>query len=254
MRPREPEEPSYPALGPGVLACLPLFLAYEVGQALEPGGPRNGAELFLGRVLFLFAPHESAARRALLVIAAVLAWVATREQRSRGALARECQRVLLTGLVAGVLLGPVLVLLLRWMEAWPLEVASGRSASLVQLARLAGGAVWEELLFRVGAYGILFLAASRALSFLGLVRPVAWTAADLLALIGSSTLFALFHLDAVQRALGSSGEPYHAGVFVWRLVAAILLGALFRWRGLGASAWAHATLNLALALGAGPAP
>ena len=88
-------------------------------------------------------------------------------------------------------------------------------------------------------------------------REPVWTGgaryvAELAALLGAALLFGGFHLDGAQRLIGHTGEPFHGGAFLWRVSAGILLGALFRWRGLGVSAWAHAVYNLALALGLGP--
>ena len=69
------------------------------------------------------------------------------------------------------------------------------------------------------------------------------------ALLVSAALFSAFHLELVQQHLGARGEPYHAGLFVWRLSAGIVLAGLFRWKGLAVAAWAHALFNLGLALG-----
>ena len=71
-------------------------------------------------------------------------------------------------------------------------------------------------------------------------------------MLGSATLFAAAHLAAYTAWLGPGGEPYDASVFTWRLLAGILLGLVFRWRGPGVAAWTHGLFNLALLLGAGP--
>ena len=99
----------------------------------------------------------------------------------------------------------------------------------------------------MGIYGTLFLAARRT-SVFGLER-LAFLPAELAALLGSALLFAAFHLAGAQRLLGGEGEPYQRGLFLWRVSAGILLGALFRWRGFGVAAWAHGVFNLGIALG-----
>ena len=58
--------------------------------------------------------------------------------------------------------------------------------------------------------------------------------------------------EAVSGLVNRGGEVFSAPVFTWRLAAGILLGLLFRWRGIGAAAWAHGIFNLALSIGAGP--
>ena len=76
--------------------------------------------------------------------------------------------------------------------------------------------------------------------------------AELWGLLGSSALFACAHLAAFTAWLGPGGESYNGSVFTWRLLAGILLGLVFRWRGPGVAAWAHGLFNLALLVGAGP--
>ncbi len=76
--------------------------------------------------------------------------------------------------------------------------------------------------------------------------------ADGLAIAASATVFAASHLGVFTQVLGPGGEPFRAGVFTWRLLAGILLGTLFRWRGPGVAAWAHALFDLFLSIGAGP--
>ena len=238
-----------PDLGAGYLAALPLFLAYELGQgsALE----RAPAERIVARAL---APLDGQLRWVrlglLLVLAAIAALHCARagDAEERG-LARRLGRQVAEGWLAGLLLGPLLVGLQAWLSSEPLAAAPPAARSLAACLRLMGAAPWEELLFRVGVYGALFLAARRIAAFLGLASPLARFAAELAALLGSALLFAWFHLDGAQRLLGGAGEPYHGGLFLWRVSAGILLGALFRWRGLGVAAWAHAVFNLGIALG-----
>jgi membrane protease YdiL (CAAX protease family) len=116
-----------------------------------------------------------------------------------------------------------------------------------------GGAAFEEIVFRLGCLSLAYLLLRRGLLALGSPERTADRAAELLALALSALVFALSHLACVIRPLaGHGGEPFEAAVFTWRLLAGILLGILFRWRGMGVAAWAHALFNLALYLGAGP--
>ena len=241
--------PEQPGLAAGFLAALPLFVAYELGlaNALQ-GTARAPAEALLGRSLLVFGENVRWARLALLIALAVLAYTAAR--RAEVDLLRAVPRQWGEGVLAGVALGPLLVLLQRWLGGPELSALRASPHSLTVLLRLIGAAPWEELFFRVAGYGLLFLIVLRAATFLGLSRQLAYLLADLTALLGSALAFALFHLDSVQRVLNDRGESFHSGVFLWRLSAGILLGALFRWRGFGVSAWAHAVFNVGLALAA----
>jgi hypothetical protein len=239
-----------PSLAAGYLAALPLFAAYEIGLfVLARSAARASAERVVGGILVLFGAELQLARIAVLIACAVLAWARVRRLGAPPELVRRIPRALGEGCAAGILLGPLLVLLQRVLDAPPMGALREPARTLPWLLRLIGAAPWEELLFRVGVYGLLFLAVRHASGFLGLETRAARFASELAALLGSALLFAAFHLDAVQRLLGFPGQPFHAGLFTWHVTAGILLGGLFRWRGFGAAAWAHALFNLGLALG-----
>ncbi len=238
-----------PSLSAGYLAALPLFLVYELGQSA--GTTRAPAERIVAHVLALFDDRLRWLRVALLFVLAVVALLHSSRGRGtqRPVLPRRLASLVAQGVLAGFLLGPLLFALQGWLDAETLVAAPPPPRSLAACLRLMGAAPWEELLFRVGVYGGLFLLARRTSAFLGLESHGARLLAELAALLGSAFLFAWFHLDSAQRLLGTSGEPYQGGLFLWRVSAGILLGALFRWRGFGVAAWAHAIYNLGIALG-----
>lgn len=253
-----PEPPSVVGrdLAHGLLACLPLFLLYEAGLAVtgaEVG--RNAAELLLGRALAVLGPWQDAARRILLLLVALVA--AVRLRRAGEPLVRDGLRQVAEGLFAAIALGPLLVAAMApfdvsLVELDPTLPRPHVELSLAGAARLVGGAVWEELLFRVAVYGALFLVVRRLVAFFGAPLGIAAASGEVAALVGSALVFAAFHLAAVSRPLGLGGEPFDAGAFLWRTLAGLSLAGLFRWRGLGVAAWAHGLFNFALALGSGP--
>jgi len=241
-----------PSLALGVLAALPLFVAYELGVLWLGGGARASAERLLATPLeHLGAPGwVRPVLLAALALAAVLRVRAT--EPAEELLARRLGRLLLEGLGIGILLGPLLVFLQGWLDPAPLVLSVPPPRTLAATLRLVGAAPWEELVFRVGLFGGLYLAVRRTASFLGLPVHPSRLLAELCALLGSALGFAWFHLDVAQRLLGGTGEGFHAGVFLWRLSAGLCLGGLFRLRGFGVAAWAHAVFNLGLALGIRP--
>ncbi len=238
-----------PSLSAGYLAALPLFLAYELGLLLGASELRASAERVIALGLAFLDPRLQVVRLALLGGFACLAWL--RLERRRGP-AVGLVRLVGEGVLAGFLLAPVLVWLQGWLWAEELHAAVQPARSLATTLRLLGAAPWEELLFRVGLYAGLYLCVRRALAFLGLEPRVAGLAAEFAALLGSALGFAWFHLESAQHLLGARGEPFHAGLFLWRLSAGLLLAGLFRWRGFGVAAWAHALFNLGIALGLAP--
>jgi hypothetical protein len=125
--------------------------------------------------------------------------------------------------------------------------------ALAWTAVLCGGAAFEELVFRLGVLSLAYLAVRRGLLALGASPRAAGLGAELAGLAVSAVVFAASHLPlVVERLAGPGGEPFDGAIFTWRVLAGILLGILFRWRGMGVAAWAHALFNLALAIGAGP--
>ncbi len=245
-----------PRISPGFLAAIPLFVAYEWGLAAAGDTMgRNSSEMLLGSALRPLGEHEDAVRWGLLLLLVGVAWL--RARRLEIDLGRDLLRTFLHGLLAALVLGPVLIGLVSLFDVSPvardLAVAElPGSPSLAQVARLFGAAIWEELAFRVVCYSLLYLFTVRVAAFFGLVGNAWHLLGDLVAILGSSALFAALHIAAFAGSLGLGGEPFAANVFLWRLLAGILLAGLFRWRGLGVVAWAHGLFNVALLLGADP--
>jgi membrane protease YdiL (CAAX protease family) len=163
----------------------------------------------------------------------------------------------LEGLAASVVLGPALLVGLHFVGGFEVLrdvhlARAGEAPSLARVALLAGGAAYEEIVFRMGVQGLAFLALHAITRSWLPHEPLARVLAEAGAVLASALVFAAAHLAVFTQLLGPGGEPWHAGVFPWRVLAGILLAALFRWRGPGVAAWAHAAFNAALAIGAGP--
>ncbi len=239
----------------GWLSMLPLFAAYEWALGESGGLRRNSAERIL---LYAFEPLAAGqwiARWGLIagMAAGAYLWLRGREVRLRADLAR----IVLEGAGIAVLLGPVLVTLLALAGGWlPRLNASwdpqGRTPLLDDAALVLGGAAWEELCFRVGAYGLLVLLSRAGLSSLGVGPRVSALAAEGVGLLGSAAAFALVHLRAFSAWLGAGGAEFHPALFTWLVLSGILLALVFRLRGPGVAAWTHGLFNLTLLLGVDP--
>lgn len=239
----------------GFLALVPLVLVYEAGLRATGGTSHNLAELVVSLPLGPFGEHVQLARLLLVVfVAGACAWSCFHAELG---LAPRLFRVALEGLAGAALLAPALLIGLSFCGG--IEALRGvrlpsapEAPGLAHLAVVAGGAAYEEIVFRMGLQGLCFLALSRTLVFfLPYERGVRWTA-ELGAVVLSAFVFAAAHLAVFTQVFGPGGEPYHAGIFPWRVLAGILLAGLFRWRGPGVAAWTHALFNVALAIGAGP--
>jgi hypothetical protein len=242
----------------GYLALLPLLLAYEWGCE---GRYRSVAEIVATLPLAPLGPALSWARLAVLLAIGVAAAyrVHARAVHAEGGagLLPRIWRIVVEGAVAAVLLGPALLVVLRLLGAAPraeeLGLEPGRTAPALRTAAfLAGGAAWEEIVFRLGVQSLAYLAVSRSIGFLVEDARVARAGSEIASILASATAFACAHLAAFTRVLGPGGGAFDPVVFTWRLVAGILLAVLFRWRGFGVAAWSHALFDLYLALGGGP--
>jgi hypothetical protein len=236
----------------GFLAMLPLLVSYEL--ASERLGARNAAELVLSLPIAPLGDGSDLVRQiALAVCTLAAAW---RTFGSSLGLLPRAARIVLEGALSAALFGPLLVLLLSLLGAEPPRVEPTPEVPSLALAGLVcGGAAYEEIVFRVGVQSLVYLLVIRALRALAssaaTERP-ARALAEVLAIGVAGFVFAAAHLAAFTAPLGSGGEPFDPHVFTWRAVAGMLLSALFRWRGPGVAAWAHALFNLALLVGAGP--
>ena len=243
------------SLSLGFLAMLPLIAVYEVALATAANAPRNAAELLMGASLEPLGEAGRTVRWSILGLAGAAAlWTVLRRRVELGsALARTMREGNAYALASGPGMDGLLALL---GDAAPELEASWAppeaSPSLARAALLMGGGAYEELLFRVGLYGTLFLVARALARWARLGERGARVLGEGVGLLGSSALFAAAHLRAVVSLLGEGGEVFDPGLFLWRFLAGVLLALLFRLRGPGVAAWTHAVFNVGLEIGVGP--
>jgi hypothetical protein len=234
----------------GLVGMMPLLLAYELAQGSGLSW-RNSSEVLATSALDILGPWESATRLALILIVGALACGAC--VRSGMPLVPLVGRQLVQGGLWAMVLGPVLILVLVLLDHGVAVHHSDGALDGLEILGAVSGAAWEELVFRIGAYGVLFLASRRVALFAGASESGARWTAEAVGLVGSAALFAAFHLELFSAFLGSGGEEFQAVAFTYRFASGILLGLLFRWRGPGVCAWSHGLFNLSLALGLSPA-
>ncbi len=246
----------------GFLAMLPLFFCYELAQNSPSIQARNLAEVLLGMSFEALGPSARYVRRALLVLAAGVAWWSLRARAVR--LWPALARVWLEGSLGALVMGPLLIASARSAESWfgraDLSWDPGPSVpELAQAGLVAGGAAWEELVFRVGVYGAVAAVLGRLFALAkapsARARPLGRSAqlgAHLGAGVCSALAFTAFHLRSVRALFGSSGNGLEPALAWWTFSAGLALAGLFFWRGVGVAAWTHALFNLTLWVGIDP--
>ena len=224
---------------PSLLFLLPLLVVYE-GGILWLGGPqpdslRNGADAWLHwgleqvGVNFAYAPP-------LLIGLLFLIWsLSAHDNRPQD----------MVGVVSGMVIEAVFFALGLWgisRALWPVLEHFGvetfwgpaRRESIGQAITFIGAGIYEEVLFRL----ILFsgLVVVLRLAFLPTLAAVP------IAAIASAALFSAAH------HFGPFGEPFDQGVFVFRTLAGLYFTVVYRMRGFGVAAGAHALYDVVVGL------
>jgi membrane protease YdiL (CAAX protease family) len=214
-----------------VLACLPLFAAYEAGLALLDSGERNAAEWALFHVFDLAGPAGTVGLRLLLAVCVVLSLAVV--VRDRIPCARVGAFIALEGCAYGVLLGPASLWLSHPLAAGPVPdlAATGLAADLVASV---GAGLYEELVFRLCLLSGLAVILARVADGLSLPKMLGHA----LAVLVSAFAFALFH------HVGPGAEPITGSRLFYRAAAGILLGGLFVLRGFGVAVYCHAAYDV----------
>jgi hypothetical protein len=223
-----------------LLFALPLLALYELLAHFISGqvGVRNGADVLLKSLFVLLGGQLGLTIFAGAVLGTGLVLVGRDWRRSGspraawfGGMAGES---VLYALVFGGVTSTLTGLLLHGPGA--LSAWQGTALSLpAELMVSLGAGFYEELLFRVVLVAAL---AKVALGWFGW-RP--WVAGVFATIVGAF-LFSAFHY------IGPLGDPLEVGSFVFRMVAGLLLSALFLLRGFGIAAWTHALYDVFLAL------
>lgn len=233
------------------LACLPLFVLYEILiwagnlHAGRAGNVRLSAELWIQQLLLFIHPNTLLLSILLVMVSGGVIWYLERGKR-RPLRPRWFLMMLLESAVwatlLAVLVSGVLSLLLHTFGLLqpgpaPLLVAETSITALSPLQSLAlslGAGLYEELVFRVVlVFGLYHL-------FGYAVKP---HQARIFAIIIAAFLFSLVHYT------GSLGDVFTLHSFLFRMIFGIVLNMLLLLRGFGITAWTHALYDVFVMLG-----
>ena len=225
-----------------LLLALPLFIIYQVLEALEPathgGGVRNGADVILESLFSQLAGPRGPVIFAAILVAVGL-WLVIRDYRQSGRSLHFPVLLVMLGeatvlaLGLGIIVSAIASQLVR--PTAMLQQSVERMPTSTKLMLSLGAGLYEELLFRVLLVGSLAWAGKRLLGLRPLVAGI-WAA-----LIGA-LVFSAFHY------VGPYGDTLTAYSFVFRAIAGLAFSALFLLRGFGITAWTHALYDAFLLL------
>ncbi len=251
----EQELAPHRTLSAGLVSMAPLLAALEWVHFVERDAPRNiGLSLLdlLARPAGEWAEFVRWGALALALTVSLLVLV-----MRRAPVLRTMARIALEGLGLALVLGPLLVLLARALEPWigRIDVSwdpTNAPPTLVDVGLALGAGAWEELVFRVGVYSLVYLLALRAAGSILAGERVARGIADLSGWVLSSLAFAAAHFAPVTTWLDLPEREASLASFSWLCLGGLALGLIFRWRGPGVAAWAHALFNVGLWIGIDP--
>jgi hypothetical protein len=214
-------------LATSLLFIFPLLLIYEAAVIFSPVA--NGVD-FVSRNLFALVGHSKANYLTVHLVLGVgfvglLYWLKTK-RRFRGA--KTFLPMFLESAVWALALGSLIVFVMRDLLGIDPELSISGAAQNIMLSFGAG--VHEELVFRLG-----LCAGGAALLRLG---GISHTPSVIFAFLVSSAAFSAAH------HIGSLGDPWALGVFLYRFLAGLIFAALFYYRSLAHAVYAHALYDV----------
>jgi len=220
-----------------LMLVFPLFLVYQIGVLAIPE-VYNGADLITSELLHLL--HGRTSTYILLNVGLGVAFlVALLVLRRRNEFqARAFIRVILESAFYAVTMGAFIVFVMlnvlhvdpRLQIAPPLATGPHDVGLFGRIVLSFGAGVHEELVFR-----LLMIPALTYLGIKLLGMKRGW--AVLTAFFVSAALFSLAH-----HVVG--GEPFHVGVFVYRLLCGLVFASIYHFRGFATDVYTHALYDV----------
>ncbi len=208
----------------------PLFLVYQVGVLLT-WPLYNGADLITA---FLVQHLNLIGYLALniAVVACFCAMAASRKGKEGVEVGMFAPLLLESAFYAFFLGSAIIFVMAKVLHIPPPHMAgaAGERGPLAAFVMSAGAGVHEELLFRLLLMNGL-VALCKGLKF----GPVE---SFLSALVFSSTLFSAMH------HLGPLGDPFTVWVFTFRVLAGLVFGVIYWFRGFAVAVYTHALYDM----------
>ncbi|MEX2602883.1 MAG: CPBP family intramembrane glutamic endopeptidase [Gracilimonas sp.] len=215
------------------LVSLPLFLLYELLIVFsQPSGEaivRISVDVWI-KSLFVYL-GVNAVSFSLLLLVFIGLFILYRERERLKTLRFVYFPVLLIeatvyAIVVAIISQSLVSLLLNFAATDPIH-----SLSTVQKIALSLGAgLYEELFFRVILVTLFMMIFTKILG----KKWAGITAAVIL----SALLFSAVHY------IGSMGDTFTLGSFLYRFLFGIILNGIYVWRGFGVAAWTHAIYDI----------
>ncbi|MEX0722998.1 MAG: CPBP family intramembrane glutamic endopeptidase [Gracilimonas sp.] len=215
------------------LVSLPLFLLYELLIIIsQPSGDaivRISVDVWI-KTLFTYL-GVNAVSFSLLLVAVIGVFIIYKERERLKSLNFSYFPILI---VEATVYAIVVAIISQSLVSFMLNMAASdpiNSLSMMQkLALSLGAGLYEELFFRVILVTLFILLFTKILG----KKWAGITAAVVL----SALLFSAVHY------VGSMGDAFTMGSFLYRFLFGLILNGIYVWRGFGVAAWTHAIYDI----------
>lgn len=215
------------------LVSLPLFLLYEIliviSQPVGDSIVRISVDVWI-KSLFTYL-GVNAVSFSLLVVVLIGLFIVYKERERLKTLRFSYFPVLI---LESTLYAIVVAFISQSLVSLVLNIAASDPISSLsvtqQLALSLGAGLYEELFFRVILVTLFILLFTKLLG----KKWAGVTAAVVL----SALLFSAVHY------VGSMGDAFTLGSFLYRFLFGLILNGIYVWRGFGVAAWTHAIYDI----------
>ena len=215
-----------------MMLVFPLLVVYHAG-VMVTGGLLNGADFVTQIMLSVFGREHYWIFVVVVTVAFLVALGLLR--RKEHFHPRTVLPLLLESTIYALTMGGLIsLIMIRFLHIDPPRMtaaAKAMSGPLTNLIMSLGAGVYEETVFRLGLLGGLVALFERVM---GMRRFIAVVGGLLL----SSAAFSAVH------HLGPLGDPLALWIFVFRMLAGMLFGLLFWFRGFAVAVYTHAIYDV----------
>jgi membrane protease YdiL (CAAX protease family) len=215
------------------LVSLPLFFLYEILILIsQPSGDaivRISVDVWI-KSLFT-SLGVSAISFSLLIVAIIGLFILYKErERLKTLKFIYFPTLLLEATVYAIVVAFISQSLVSFMLNMAVSDPIATLTTTQKLALSLGAGLYEELFFRVILVTVLILIFTK-------VFGKKW-AAITAAVVLSALLFSAVHY------IGSMGDAFTLGSFLYRFLFGLILNGIYVWRGFGVAAWTHAIYDI----------
>jgi len=215
-------------LSKSFLFILPLLVFYEIGIVLYGSATKNTADIIVKKPFEIFGNNATLAFNSLIIIISFFSifYIEKKNRLNCGIFIP----MFLESAAYGFFLGYVTLFFAHGYL--PFDITNLYVQGFIKGIIISLGAgIYEEILFRMLLLSILYFIIVKALR----TNPI----------IGSlSSILICAFIFSIMHYIGPTGDSYSISSFSFRLVAGIVLSAIFVFRGLGIAVYTHAIYDI----------